>query len=970
MSVLGNEKIFLKMKRIALLIFIGVSVFACNNPIDPVDPDPIDPRNNEDAKEISLRIHVPPKSVSTYAEEAASQLENRIDTILVILYQAGTPIDTSRFFGTTGPTRIDRTDDSTVTVSYEVDNITTGTLRAEVFANYANPKKIGPSPLNNEVPIPIATSPYNYFYMSGDSTLSLSGSAFRGEVHILRNVAKLRINVSKNSVVIPSDLVIDYRNIKIQIVNATDSTTKFANIPVDGPAGAGIGYLNYPERTSTALRRGAGFDDNPAPVGDGGTGNGGFIDSLYLYENLRTMGYPDATTTEIWITVPTLSAAGNTTALYKYPIETILTGKNVLRNHIYTLDLKVRGQDPTAYITLDVEPWDDVPMDGSILGTYLTLDKSEIEFDSSGEAIINFCTDAQAIYFDFEEFNQSNTAQLGGAIKAVGIDTSLTNTPGGFPLAPAGFKDAQIIVDQQHCGSFGFKLDLSAFPEFPNVNFSGKICIRAGNIVKCLTFPGRFAYDAHFIVGDPIFGGESFIKADVSTGAPWIEVSPNRLYTTTASSNYPLGGVGTGAAVPLYLHLDENLSTSNSPRTGSITLTTSTGVQKILNITQLPAINVGRFGYNGMSLVDDSIYTAFLYTEQIKEYGTTKPFYASSTSTPILPNNALYNGRYSPINLTQVFDNSNYINGFNYQSAVYEAINYCAYKNRHEPKTTDGALTVSDIKWYLPSQAQLMGMWITNEYYKDFATSNFVSIGTSSNTYPDIFWSSTHNPGHSPYPPTQAQYVDFRYGNVGHYERTQRNWVRCVRDGEAPSSSSQMIERDVVSGIELPQIYFHRGLPPSITSVTDKTYVEHNENDLENKEIYMQLRVAKYDLDGCALVPWAIDICDTYSHSDEAPSPSPGIWRLPTQRELQAIWVLQHEIKNLVPSFNLLDNEYYWSGTYAATTYNSGTSTYSSVWTVFGNGSRALIGGAGNTPHQLATAPPTTFLKVRCVLQY
>jgi len=970
MSVLGNEKIFLKMKRIALLIFIGFSVFACNNPIEP-DPDPIDPRNNDDAKEISLRIHVPPKSVSTYAEEAASQLENRIDTILVILYQGGTPIDTSRFFGTTGPSRIDRTDDSTVTVSYEVDNITTGALRAEVFANYAYPKKIGPSPLNNEVPIPIATSPYNYFYMSGDSTLSLSGSAYRGEVHILRNVAKLRINVSKNSVVIPSDLVIDYNNIKVQIVNTTDSTTRFANIPVDSPAGAGIGYLNYPERTTTALRRGAGFDDNPTPVGSGGTGNGGYLDSLYLYENLRTTGYTAATTTEIWITVPTISpSAGNTTALYKYPIETVLTGKDVLRNHIYTLDLKVRGQDPTAYITLDVQPWDDVPMDGSILGTYLTLDKSEIEFNSSGEAIINYCTDAQAIYFDFSEFNLSNpTTQLGGVIRAVDIDTSLTNTPGGFPLAPVGFKDAQIIVDQQHCGSFGFKLDLSAFPGFPNVNFSGKICIRAGNIVKCLTFPARLTYDAHFIVGEPILGGETFIKADVSAGASWIEVSTNQLYTTLAGSNYPLGGVGTGSPVPLYLHLDENLSTSNSPRTGSVTLTTSTGVQKIINITQLPAIYVGRFGYNNMSSIDDSIYTAHLYTEQLKEFGTTKPFYASSTSTPILPNNALYNGRFSPINTAQVFDWTNYLAGFNYQNAVYEAINYCAYKNRHEPKTDAGSLSASDIKWYLPAQAQLMGMWISNESYKDIATSNFVSTTGGSSTYPDIFWSSTHNPGHAPYPPTQAQYVDFRYGNVGHYERAQRNWVRCVRDGDLPTS--QMIERLVDSGIEIPEIYFNRGLPSSTTSVTNKVHIPpYNENDPENKEIYTQLRVAKYDLDGGALVAFNPNICDNYSHTDEAGYPPFSFWRLPSQRELQAIWILQHEIKSIVPSFNLLADEYYWSGTSAASTFNSVTSTYSSVWTVFGNGSRAQIGGAGNTPHQLATAPATTFLKVRCVLQY
>ena len=955
MSVLRTEKIYLKMKRIALLIFIGFSVFACNNPIDDPDPGPIEPKGI-DAKDISLRIHVPPKSISTYADEAASMLENRIDTIIVILYQGGTPIDTSRFIDAD---IVRTTSDSIVTVSYEVDNITTGALRVEVFANYANPKKIGPSPLNNEIPIPIATSPYNYFYMSGDSTLSLNGSVYYGEVHILRNVAKLRIHISKNTVTIPSDLEIDYYNTKIQIINATDSTTAFG-YPLTPIEGSGIGYLNYPERTTTALRRGAGFDDNIPPVGidPTGTGNGGFIDSLYLYENFRTNYFsPSDLRTFIRISVPTRSPSEDNvwkTAVYSYPIETVLTGSAVLRNHIYTLDLKVRGQDPTARITLDVKPWDDVPVDGSILGTYLTLDKSEIEFDPSGEAIINYCTDAQAIYFDFSEFNLSNpTTQLGGVIRAVGIDTSLTNTPGGFPLAPAGFKDAQIIVDQKHCGSFGFKLDLSAFPGFPNVNFSGKICIRAGNIVKCLTFPAKLIYDAHFIVGEPILNGESFISA--TSSASWIEVSTIPLYTDIATTNY------SGAAAPLYLHLNENLSTSSTPRTGSITLTSSTGVQKIINITQLPAVYVGRFGYNPMSTADDSIYTAYLLTEQLKEYGTTKPVFTASASTPLLSNNALYNGRYSPIN-TSVFDAANYVSNFNYQAAVYAAINYCAYKNRHEPKTPDGTLIASDIKWYLPSQAQLMGMWISNEYYKNYpSTSNFFSDNSGSITYPDIFWSSTNNADF----PWQAQYVDFRHGNVGHYDRTQANWVRCVRDGDVPNYP--MVERNVVAGVEEPHILFHRGLPPTITTVTDKVGVYGDENSVNNKEIYMQLRVAKFDLDNGAPKQWDLNLCSTYSHPDEAALPSSAIWRLPTQRELQAIWVLQHELNSVCigGTFNLLADDYYWSGTEVASTYNSGTSTYSSVWTVFGNGSRSQLGGAGNVPHQLKTTP----LRVRCVIQ-
>ena len=955
------------MKRIAFLILIGFSVVACNNPIDPdPDPDP-DPRLT-DTKAISLQIHVPPKSISTYAEEDASTWENRIDSIFIDLYEGVPPTLTLLNHGKFGVSDIQRMSDSIYIVGYEVDNITTGPLSVEVFANHPSPTRLTQLSATEIEEILIPEAAMNtHFFMSGMADLTSGVTAYEGVVHVVRNVAKLRINISKNTVVIPSDLIIDYKNIKIQVINATDSTTAFGPT-VDGP---GIGYFNYPERVSPNLRRGTSFDDNAPPVGDsiGGLGNGGFIDSLYLHENYRSnydAGGSNDRTTQVKVTVPTRSfTEGNKTATYTYPLSTTLTGYGIWRNHIYTLDIKVRGQELDPLITLDISPWEDVPADGSIGGTELTLDKSEIEFDATtGEVTINYCTDAQAIYFNFTEFNDNNTPQLGGAIEIIGIETPPPPMT-LFPLAPDGFQDGQIIIDKNYCGSFKFKLDPVYFNNnFASVNFSGKICLKAGNTVKCLTFPAKQTFDAHFIVGDTILNGELFAEAKVTTGSSWLEVSTSRYWNNAANSTY------SGAAVPLYLHMDENLS--NQARNGTIELVNNAGAVKTLFVTQLPAIFVGKFGYDGMSSSDDSIYTAQLFTEQLYEFPT-MPAFMPAGGSQALPNNALYNGRVSAL-YSPVFESTNYNPGlFDYHTTVYEAINYCAFKNRPATKISPNV----DIKWYLPSQAQLMAMWVTYAAYKDEPASNFYRMVSGARTPADIFWSSTDNAGYA----EEAQLVDFRYGNVGHYYRHQKYWARCVRDG-GPISNQMVQQRDTtITSVLYHYAYlsFDLGLPGnfplppalvgSALTLDSKNNVSGHENSIQNEKLYLGLRVAKHDLGSIAgvpgsgvLLPWSLDLCDSYTHPDEPTLILGYQWRLPTQRELQAIWLLQREIQSVITdgTFEPLSDNYYWSATEASTTSGS------NYWTVFGSGSRGLIGGAGNVPHQLNQTP----LRVRCVAEY
>ena len=894
------------MKRIALIFLSIMSLMACKD--EPVE-DPNKKENPEIENKLTLNIHIPKNSASTYANEFASTGENRIDSICVDLYQGaapGTMINRTWF---KGPSMV-ITDDTIITVGYEVDNITTGALRVEVFANMEIPKLITDEIINPNVSI---TNP---FYMSGRGNIIQSGTSYKGEVHLIRNVAKLRTNVSLNSVFIPSDLVINYSGIKIEVLHTPNNTATFENTP----GFPGIGFTPYTERGPSPLQP-LRYASSPAFTPTGG----GQVDSLYLYENLNSTTQK----TIVRVTIPTESASeGNKTAFYDYELYTKIPGDpltyDIIRNYIYILDIKVRGQSLDPLITLDIEPWNEVALDGSIFGTYLTTDVSEIIFDSNGEATINFCTDAQAVYFDFTTFNINNPSTTLGFDP---VTNSITPDNGIVPadpaLAPTGFKSGQLLLDQQHCGSFKFKLKLSDFPGFPNVDFSGSICVKAGNIVKCFTFPGINMYDAHFIVGEPLFSGESFSSAQVDGGANgWLEISRSRLYTG-ASANIPSG---TG---PIYLHLNENLT--GLIRSGSITLTGSNGTKKI-NLSQLPAIRVGRFGYSSSTLNynsnKDSLYDADLYMEQLYEFSA-MPIYINGTNTTPTLVNSVFHGRRSAIS---VFDWTRYSAPFDYQSTLYQAINYCAQKNR----IASDASKEADLKWYLPSQAQLTGMWIAHNLPND-TIKNSTFVITTTNNPSEPYWSSTKNDLYT----NEAQYLNFIHGNVGHNINSNKSWVRCVRDGRSTPSMTTNGSSVINFGIG--------SMPAGTYSSTPKSSTIENELGGKNATLFQRLRVSNADIvvSGNVSTSWSTTLCDGTIENTTG-------WRLPTQRELQAIWILQSEINANNSLFNLLGNDYYWSQT-------ESSSYPTNVWVVYG--SRNIPGDSGNAPHRLKTEKS----RVRCV---
>ncbi|MDR1223197.1 MAG: DUF1566 domain-containing protein [Tannerella sp.] len=906
------------MKRIAypLLLLNVVFFIQCSN--SRIDPEPPGPGTDPEGKsKVSLNILIPKSNVSTYAGVDATKLENHIEILYVDLYQGGSLIKQEDFSGTE-LTVLMNSNDSIVTVGYEVDNITTGTLSAKVFANSRTVRVLAGT---DSVPLPkgdAATS----FFMSGEIAqinYDAGSGTYKADIPLQRNVAKIRVNVSKHTAVLPSDLEIDYDNIKIKTLNIANQTALF------GPANDATNtYIETDERTGALLHKSSSF-----------SANGGQIDSFYVYENCRASFTELSHATRVQIEIPTISPTeGSKKDTYTYSLYISPDGYNLKRNFIYTLDIKVRGQSLEPVITTSIQPWNDVNIDGTIHGTYLTMDKSEIVFDSYGKAVINFCTDAQAVYFNFEEFNNANTvigAEIGSKILyPISDDPGLLRIEDTDPnLAPSDFKDGQILLDKQHCGSFGFEINLNEYPSFPAVNFSGKICVRAGNIVKCLSFPGIRTYDAHFIVGDSIFNwNERYISATVlPVSESWLRVSVNRLYNSgDMKQTY------NGPSTPLYLHLDENLT--GSSRKGTVTVITENGAEKTLNLEQLPAIPIGRFGYNSI-LTDDSIYGAMLYTEQLYEFKTEPTYIGTGTNMPLV--NAIYNGRMSAIS---VFDGAKYEetnNYFNYQDALYQAINYCAHKNR----ITSGGNINDQLLWYLPSQAQLAGMWISYNSYKDETTSNF---NYSNGAPADYFWSSTNN---NDYP--DAQYMNFEFGNIGHRLRETKYWVRCVRDGTAATPPTSTM---ILSSNNYPVIDFGNGMPTGSYTTISKTLNNNAGGDElsdNNKTLFKTLRVAIAD--HASGVPWDINACDGYTAEGETD------WRLPTQRELQAIWILQSEIKDEFPSFDLLaDDYYYWSATDSKT---NGTN----AWIICG--SRTKPGSSGNAPNHLKSE--TEKLNVRCV---
>ena len=398
-----------------------------------------DPTLESGKKSVKIAVRVPSNSRSTYAVETGSIDENHIDTLFVKVFENNVFKETKKIYGnalkTTGGSN-----DSTVVVVFEMDNLSGGTVKAEVYAN-----RMEIRPITGEIPLPDKNIAETWFMMSGSGVLPYNGTAYSGTIHIVRNVAKLRIRISKHSICIPDNLIIHYDKIKIETKQVPDRTQLLPPPPLDTPPGL-QSIQNYAIHAENTLRP-------QTPIL---TFSGGQIDSLYLNENyLEHDMYNDLNTTQVTVTIPTQEPGMPVkTAVYTYKL--LPEGSaQIKRNHIYILDIRVAGQTLDPFVSLDMTPWRDVDVEGDIYGAFLNLDKATVNLlpahSSANPTMVQYTTDNASITLDWSRVNPAHN-----------IDTSVDYLLGSDGVIPFSW-----IGD--------------GAPDYP---FQDTLYVIAGNIVK------------------------------------------------------------------------------------------------------------------------------------------------------------------------------------------------------------------------------------------------------------------------------------------------------------------------------------------------------------------------------------------------------------------------------------------------------------------------------------------------------
>ncbi len=438
-------------------------------------------------------------------------------------------------------------------------------------------------------------------------------------------------------------------------------------------------------------------------------------------------------------------------------------------------------------------------------------------------------------------------------------------------------------------------------------------------------------YDAHFIVGDSLESGTTFLSAAITGGGSWLTLSENAAYKSSEQTQTYAGNSS------LYIHLDENLT--GSERSALIVATRSNGtVMKVL-VNQQSAIYAGPFGnYGGASMgspsegsLDDSGqatpfsmqlrsggkgYTKKMYVEAMPEYVSSGvPFASSSISS--------YGESNKYLGLTSVkasYDKTKYstFGSLLYQSSAYPAIDYCASKNRDV--NGNGILDEDEIKWYMPAINQSISMWVTDVYS---------NMGVYSWNASQSYWTTTKGSGIY-----HINYISGIYSDAGVSE-TENYGVRCVRDGEDVTNTTVVSLN--MSGNPTIDLSV---LPSEIVTAETKGIAMGDEQSEVNKTVYKELRVAKKDskqdgTGGYEEMSWnkAVGLSASFNNStainestasgtgcaayyEESDASDKGSWRLPTQREMQSIWLWKDELENLSGFESFSSSEKgYWTAT-------------------------------------------------------
>ncbi|MEF9950461.1 MAG: DUF4906 domain-containing protein, partial [Mucinivorans sp.] len=234
---------------------------------------------------------------------------------------------------------------------------------------------------------------------------------------------------------------------------------------------------------------------------------------------------------------------------------------------------------------------------------------------------------------------------------------------------------------------------------------------------------------------------------------PWLLVSSRATYTEAFNAN-DLGSlsqqtVGTGKA-SYYLYAQENLSSMdrqavirvievNTP-TPSASDWTDPAKRTVvyLPIWQRSIRTIGLFG--GKNLTMEATYASELAIEHTEEYslafgGDDYPTYGlkwgfdgkKTVSSASDPKDGMWN--------TKILDDNSATSGVRPPFTYYNnyAGKYCADKNRDQ--NGNGKIDQEELKWYLPSQAQLMVFWVAGLHVSDNADKVYWSSTWISNYY-------------------------------------------------------------------------------------------------------------------------------------------------------------------------------------------------------------------------------------------
>lgn len=507
--------------------------------------------------------------------------------------------------------------------------------------------------------------------------------------------------------------------------------------------------------------------------------------------------------------------------------------------------------------------------------------------------------------------------------------TALSSTPVSFYIVVADTIYPATTTEISIEGSYGRKVYTASQPIIAETNRISARSLFYGS------YDQQREYDAHFIVGDTLELGATFLNASVTGGGNWLTLSVNAPYKESEQTqNY-------SGSAPLFVHLDENLT--GSERSALITATRSNGSILKMLVKQQSAIYAGPFGnYGGVSVggpsegaMDDSGqatpfsmelrsggkgYTKKMYVEAIPEYVTSGVQFASTSVSS-------YSGSNKHLGLVQTkasYDKTKYSTyaSLLYQTSAYPAINYCASKNRDI--NGDGILSEDEIKWYMPAINQSIGMWITDVY-------NNTSVYTWDISIP--YWTATKGSNIYNVNYTSGTYLDAGISGTEYYG------VRCVRDGEDVNHTAVSVDLTGNPVIDL------SSLPTDVTTNTSKGIAMGDEHSEINKTVYEKLRVAKKDskqngAGGYEAMTWskAVGLPASFENSsainettasgtgcaeyyEESDASDKGTWRLPTQREMQAIWMWKDELEN-ISGFDAFSNNGngYWTATEAKST--------------------------------------------------